>query len=179
MEEDRALAVAVELGNRGVNCRLERDAGSRYQVRVALQHDRAALWDLHGDLLEAWVLRAETLVGFVSLPVPTDLSDQALAGLVATQRYEQLTASSHSRSFADPGQRRRSRDHGAGRRRLWPVFWLLLGMLAVILALYLIAGRTRPTTGESGTTRLRRPATWAVCDGEVVVNGEAIEILRT
>ncbi len=141
MQEDRALAIAVELGNRGVSCRLERDVRSRYRLRVPLQHDRAALWDLHGDLLEARVLRAGTLVGFVPLPVPPDVSDQALAELVATQRYEQLSASGRSGSLADPGQRRRSRRHGASRRRVWPVFWLLLGMLAVILVLYLVDGR--------------------------------------
>ncbi len=143
MQEDLALAIAVELSDRGVDCRLERDARSRYHLRVALPLDRAALWDLHGDLLEARVLRAGALVGFVPLPVPPDVSDQALAELVATQRYEQLSASSRSGSLADPGQRRRSRRHEASRRRrVWPVLRLLLGMLAVILVLYLVDGRT-------------------------------------
>lgn len=138
MEEDQALAVAVELDNRGVNCRLERDAECEYTLRVALQHDRAALWDLHGDLLEARVVRAGTLVGFVSLPVPAGLSDQALAEVVATQRYEQLIATSRSGSPDDPTQHRRRR--GASRR-VWPVFWFLLGVLAVVVTLYLAESR--------------------------------------
>jgi len=142
MKEDRALAIAVELDHLGVICRLERGAESAYYLRVALQHDRAALWDLHGDLLEARVLRAGVLVGFVPLPVPSDVSDQALAELVATQRYEQLSASGRSGSLAGPAQRRRSRRQGASRRRVWPVFWLLLGMLTVVVVLYLADGRT-------------------------------------
>jgi len=109
MEEDRALAVAVELDMRGVSCRLERDAKSDYHLRVALPCDREAMWDLHGDLLEARVLRAGALVGFVPLPVPIELSDQSLAELIAVQRYEQLSTSSRSGSLADPAQRHRSR----------------------------------------------------------------------
>jgi len=142
MEEDRALAVAVELDVRGVSCRLERDAESDYHLRVALPCDREAMWDLHGDLLEARVLRAGALVGFVPLPVRIELSDQSLAELIAVQRYEQLSTSSRSGSLADPGQRRRSPRHDASRRRVWPVFWLLLGMLVVLLVLYLLDGRT-------------------------------------
>jgi len=142
MEEDRALAVAMELDIWGVSCRLERDAESDYHLRVALPCDREAMWDLHGDLLEARVLRAGALVGFVPLPVPIELSDQSLAELIATQRYEQLSTSSRSGSLADPAQRRRSRRHGASRRRVWPVFCLLLAILAVLLVLYLLDGRT-------------------------------------
>lgn len=74
------------------------------------------------------------------LPLRIELSDQALAELVAVQRYEQLSASSRSGSLADVARRRRSR-HGASRRRVWLVFWLLLGMLAVLLVLYLLDGR--------------------------------------
>lgn len=102
MEEDRELAVAVELDIRGVSCRLERDAESDYHLRVALPCDREAMWDLHGDLLEARVLRAGALVGFVPLPVPIELSDQSLAELIAVQRYEQLSTSSPVRLAGRP-----------------------------------------------------------------------------
>ena len=141
MEEDRALAVAVELDMRGVSCRLERDAKSDYHLRVALPCDREAMWDLHGDLLEARVLQAGAPVGFVPLPVPIELSDQSLAELIAVQRYEQLSTSSRSGSLADPAQRRRRR-HGASRRRVRPVCCLLLAILVAPLVLYLLDGRT-------------------------------------
>ncbi len=70
MDQDWALAVAAELDRRDVSCRLERDAGSGYRVRVQLQEDREALWDVHGDLLEGRVLRDGALRGLVSLPSP-------------------------------------------------------------------------------------------------------------
>lgn len=71
VEEDRALAVAGELARRRVSCRLQRIAGAAagYTVVVELEEGRQAWWDLHGDGLEARVLRGGVLLGFVALPV--------------------------------------------------------------------------------------------------------------
>jgi len=143
MDQDLALAVAAELHRRDVSCRLERDAGSGYRVRVQLLEDREALWDVHGDLLEGRVLRDGALRGFVSLPVVRGVSSSGLAELVANQRYDQLSASGRSGSLADPATRGRQRqDQTTGRRRRpAALFWLLVAMVAVMLLLYLLDGR--------------------------------------
>ena len=121
MDQDLALAVAAELHRRDVSCRLERDAGSGYRVRVQLLEDREALWDVHGDLLEGRVLRDGALRGFVSLPVVRGVSSSGLAELVANQRYDRCARKggqgrSPTPQRAAASARTRPRDDGAGLR---------------------------------------------------------------
>jgi len=126
MDEDQALQLATGLDRCGVRCRLEPAGRSRYRIAVALPDERQAVWDLHGDALEARVSRAEQLVGFVAVP----------------ERYEQTTSSGRSGSLADPTGSNPN-PPAAGRWRWGParVFGLLLATTLVMLLLYLLDGR--------------------------------------
>lgn len=142
MDEDQALQLATGLDRCGVRCRLEPAGRSRYRIAVALPDERQAVWDLHGDTLEARVSRAEQLVGFVAVPVPAGTAGSALAQLIASERYEQTTSSGRSGSLADPTGSNPNLP-AAGRWRWGParVFGLLLATTLVMLLLYLLDGR--------------------------------------
>lgn len=147
MDEDVALAMARGLAERGVACRLTSGGRSVYRVLVALADGREALWDVHGDVLEARVLRDGALLGFVPLGVGGQLAGDAAARLVAEQRYEQLVSSGVSGTLGDPVRRGRG-DTGDGpagsrgwRYRPGQTTVLLVVMTAVLLLLYLLDGR--------------------------------------
>ncbi len=147
MDEDGALAMARALAKRGVGCRVTSARPSEYRLLVGLTDGREALWDGHGDVLEARVLRDGALLGFVSLRVVSQPTADAAAELVAEQRYERLVSTGVSGALADPGGRRRGvagdgQDGGRGwRYRPGRTTVLLLVMTAVLLLLYLLEGR--------------------------------------
>ena len=66
VDENRARRVVDALRGRGVPAHLERAGVAQFGVRVALPHDRQAIWDTDGTAgLEAQVMRNGVLVGFV------------------------------------------------------------------------------------------------------------------
>lgn len=147
MDEDGALVLARGLAKLGVGCRVRSAGRSEYRLLVGLADGREALWDVHGDVLEARVLRDGGLLGFVVLRVGGQATADAAADLVAGQRYERLVTTGVSGALGDPdGRGRRGTGDGpAGGRgwRYWPgqTAVLVVVMTAVLLLLYLLDGR--------------------------------------
>ena len=118
MDEMRARRVVDALRDRGVPARLARVGTSQYGIRVALTHEREAIWDSDGTAgLEAQVMRDGMLVGFVPvIDGSEDFTEAQVVDAIARTDYDQPIAT--QRSTAPEPKPALPREGGVFRRFL-------------------------------------------------------------